>query len=80
VDRAGRTLRWLHGSAPDVSWVDVAMLATSTGFVWQALLTGTAPSGTFEAHSCMVVTLSEDGLVVKTEEYIDPAALSALRS
>jgi len=80
LDRAARTLRWLHGSAPDVSWTDVAILATSSGFVWQALLTGTAPGGRFEAHSCMVVTLSEDGLVAKTEEYIDPAALSALQS
>jgi len=80
AERAARTLRWLHGSAPDVCWTDVAMLATSSGFVWQALLTGTARGGSFAAHSCMVVTLSDRGLVVKTEEYIDPAALSALRS
>jgi len=78
--RAARTLRWLHGSAPDVAWTDVAILPTSAGFVWQALLSGTAPGGSFAAHTCMVVTLSHGGLVVKTEEYIDPAALSALRS
>jgi len=80
ADRAARTLRWLHGSAPDVTWTDVAMLPTPCGFVWQALLSGTAPGGSFAAHSCMVMTLSDNGLVVKTEEYIDPAALSALRS
>ena len=80
ADRAARTLRWLHGSAPDVAWTDVAVTPTSTGFVWQALLTGTAAGGSFAAHTCMVVTLSHEGLIVKTEEYIDPAALSALRT
>ncbi|HUF96819.1 MAG TPA: nuclear transport factor 2 family protein [Ilumatobacter sp.] len=80
ADRAARTLRWLHGAAPDVAWTDVAVLVTTNGFVWQALLTGTGPGGPFAASTCMVVTLSDRGLVAKTEEYIDPAALAVLQT
>jgi ketosteroid isomerase-like protein len=78
VDRSGRTLRWLHRTVPDVAWEDVAVTTTATGFVWQAVLTGTAPGGPLRAHTCMVVTLSASGRVIRTEEYLDSAALARL--
>ncbi len=80
VDRTAKTLRWIHTAAPDVTWTDVAVVATANGFVWQAKINGTAPAGPFSAHTCMVVTLSARGLVARTEEYIDPAALAILRT
>ncbi|MGH9262408.1 MAG: nuclear transport factor 2 family protein, partial [Acidimicrobiales bacterium] len=54
------------------------VLPTPEGFVWQAVVTGTAPGGPVRAHTCMVVRLSASGKVQRTHEYLDPAALAAL--
>jgi ketosteroid isomerase-like protein len=78
VERSGRRLRWLHRTVPDVAWEDVAVTPTATGFVWQAVLTGTAPGGPLRVHTCMVVTLSPAGRVARTEEYLDAASLARL--
>ena len=78
VGRAGETLRWLHRTVPDVEWTDVAVLPTPEGFVWRAVITGTAPGGALRAHTCMVVTLSERGKVQRIDEYLDRAALRPL--
>jgi ketosteroid isomerase-like protein len=78
AERSGRTLRWLHRTMPDVAWHDVAVLPTPAGFVWQAVLTGTAPGGPVRAPTCMVVELSASGRIRRTDEYLDPAALAAL--
>ena len=51
---------------------------TPTGFVWQAVMTGAAPGGRLEAHTCMVVTLSPAGKVARTDEYVDSAQLRPL--
>jgi hypothetical protein len=76
--QSARVLRWLHRTAPDVAWTDVAVLPTPRGFVWQAILTGTGPRGPMHAHTCVVVTLASSGKVQRTEEYLDPAALAPL--
>jgi hypothetical protein len=78
AEQSARTLRWLHRTMPDVAWRDVAVLPTPEGFVWQAVLTGTATGGPVRAHTCMVVTLSAAGKVSRVDEYLDPAALVAL--
>jgi ketosteroid isomerase-like protein len=78
AEQSARTLRWLHRTMPDVAWHDVAVLPTPEGFVWQAVVTGTAPGGPVRAHTCMVVRLSASGKVERTDEYLDPAALAAL--
>jgi hypothetical protein len=54
------------------------MTLTADGFVWRALLTGTAPGGRLRAHTCAVVTLSDTGRVARTDEYLDPAGLAPL--
>ena len=78
LDRSARTLQWLHRTVPDVAWNDVALTLTCDGFVWQSLLTGTAPGGRLRAHTCVVVTLSDTGRVARTDEYLDAAALAPL--
>jgi ketosteroid isomerase-like protein len=78
LGQSARTVKWLFRIMPDVAWEDVAVLPTPTGYVWQAIITGTAPGGPIRAHTCMVVTVSEAGKVAHTAEYIDPAAMAAL--
>ena len=72
-----RTLRWLHRTLDDLRWTDVAMLPTAEGFVWRAVISGSSPTGTVRAHTCMVVTLSPAGRVERVDEYLDPAAFAA---
>lgn len=79
TDQTVRTVAWLHRAVPDLAWVDVALKATSDGWVSQTILTGTAPGGALRAHSCVVVTLDADGKVARTDEYLDPAQTSVLR-
>ena len=76
---SNQTLAWLHRTMPDVAWTDVAVRPTADGFVWQALMTASAPGGPLRVHTCVVVTLSERGLVQRTEEYLDSAALAPMR-
>lgn len=80
TEQTVRTVAWLHRTVSDLAWVDVALLPTSTGFVSQTTLTGTAPGGQLRAHSCIVVTLRDDGLVERVEEYIDPRQTTVLRA
>lgn len=78
ADKTVRTVAWLHRTVPDLAWVDVALLPTPTGFVSQTIMTGTAPGGPLHVHSCVVVTLAEDGLVARVDEYLDPAQTAVL--
>lgn len=77
--RTNRTVAWLHRTVPDIAWEDVAVTATAAGFVWRAVLTGTAPGGPLRAHTCVVATVSTDGRVARLDEYLDPAALAPLQ-
>jgi len=77
--QTGRTLRWLHKVVRGLDWIDVAVLPTPEGFVWRAILTGTAPGGPLRVPTCMVVTLSEAGLISRLDEYLDAAALTPLQ-
>jgi uncharacterized protein len=74
-----RTIAWLHRTVADLAWIDVALHPTASGFVSQTILTGTAPGGAMRAHSCVVVTLNDDGLVTRVEEYLDTAQTAVLR-
>jgi ketosteroid isomerase-like protein len=77
-EQSARTLRWLHRRVADLDWVDVATTPTAHGFVWQAVMTGTAPGGALRVQTCAVVSLSPAGKVARTEEYLDAAALAPL--
>jgi ketosteroid isomerase-like protein len=78
LEQSARTLRWLHGRVDDLDWVDVATTPTAHGFVWQAIIVGTAPGGSLRVHTCAVVSLSAAGRVARTEEYLDAAGLAVL--
>jgi ketosteroid isomerase-like protein len=79
TEQTVRTVAWLHRTVSDLAWVDIALKATSDGWVSQTILTGTAPGGALRAHSCVVVTLDEDAKVARTDEYLDPSQTSVLR-
>jgi ketosteroid isomerase-like protein len=79
TEQTVRTIAWLHRTVADLAWIDVALLPTPTGFVSQTILTGTAPGGPLRAHSCVVVTLNDDGLVQRVDEYLDPSQTAVLR-
>lgn len=73
-----RTVAWLHRTVEDLRWIDVATYPTPTGFVSQTIMSGTAPGGPLRVHSCVVVTLDDDGMVTRVEEYLDPTQTSVL--
>jgi uncharacterized protein len=73
-----RTVEWLHRTVRDLTWVDVALYPTPSGYVSQTIMTGTAPGGPLHVHSCIVVTLNADGLVTRVEEYLDRAQTAVL--
>jgi hypothetical protein len=80
ADRSAATLGRLHEAMPNVDWEDVAVHPTPSGFVWQAVVVGNAPGGPVRAPTCMVVVLSEAGLIQRLDEYLDPGGLAALRA
>ena len=73
-------MRRLHETMPDVDWEDVAVHPTASGFVWQAVMVGNAPGGPVRAPTCMVVSLSDAGLIQRLDEYLDLGGLAALRA
>ena len=80
VANTAKGMAWLHRKVPDLSWTDVALLPTPTGFVSQTVMTGTAAGGSLRIHSCVIVTLDDSGLVTRIDEFLDPAQTAPLRS
>lgn len=79
TDHTVKTLAWLHRTVSGLTWTDVALAPTPTGFVSQTVMTGTAPGGELRVHSCIVVTLDDDGRVTRVEEYLDTNQTAVLR-
>jgi uncharacterized protein len=79
TEQTGKGLTWIHRAVPDIAWTDIAVRATSDGFIWQSVLTGSAPGGALRAHSCLIVTLNDEGLITRLDEYLDPAQTAVLR-
>jgi ketosteroid isomerase-like protein len=73
-----RTMAWLHRTVSDLVWSDISLAPTPTGFVSQTIMTGTAPGGALRVHSCVVVTLLDDGLIARIDEYLDPSQTKVL--
>ncbi len=76
----GKSLIWLHRKVPDIAWETRRITATANGWMWQAAITGTAPGGVLRAHTCMIATLNDDGLIVQLDEYIDPVQMQPVRT
>ena len=73
------SLPWMFKAVKGLRWETRRAMATSEGFVWEAIIRGTAKFGELAAQTCMVVTLNDDGLIVALDEYIDPASMKPLR-
>ena len=78
TDKSVRTVAWLHKTVKDLTWTDVALSPTPTGFVSQTIMTGSTPKGELRILSCVLVTLNDDGLITRVEEYLDPAQTAVL--
>ena len=78
TEKSVRTVAWLHKTVKDLTWTDVALSPTPTGFVSQTIITGTAPKGELRILSCVLVTLNDEGLITRVEEYLDPAQTAVL--
>ena len=74
-----RTIALLHSAVSDLTWTDVALQPTPNGFVSQSLMTGRAPGGQLDAHTCVIVTLDDTGKIVRAEEYLDTNQTKVLR-
>jgi len=78
LEQSGRNLRHLHRVVTDLAWVDVAVEATTSGFLWRAVITGRAPGGPLRVHTSMAVALDDDGAILRVDEYLDPAGFAVL--
>jgi len=76
---SAKAMGWIHRTVPDITWTTLALTATTDGFVWQSLLSGTAPGGPLHCHSCIVATLDGDGKIARIAEYLDTAQTAPLR-
>jgi SnoaL-like domain len=78
-EQSERTVAWLRRTVADLNWTEVATLPTPNGFVAQQVMPGTAPGGPLRVQSCVVVTLDDDGLITRIDEYLDTAQTTVLR-
>jgi ketosteroid isomerase-like protein len=79
-EASAKTVAWLFRTVSDLTWTERALSITEHGWVRQTLMTGNAPGGPLSAHTCVVITLDDDGRIVRTEEYLDTAQLTNLRA
>lgn len=71
--------RWVRARIPDLAFTEVHHVATADGFVQRHRMTGTAPGGPVDLRTCLVAVVSANGRISRLEEYLDSAALAALR-
>lgn len=76
---SAKAMGWIHRTVPDITWTTLGLTATSGGFVWQSLLSGTAPGGQLHCHSCIVATMDDGGKITRIAEYLDTAQTKPLR-
>jgi ketosteroid isomerase-like protein len=73
-----RVLAWVARNVAGMRYEDVRRQATATGFVQQHVLRGTGPGGEpLEVRACIVCEVA-GGRIVRLDEYLDSAALTAL--
>jgi uncharacterized protein len=73
--------QWLRRKVPGISFTQVQLLVTDEGFVQRHRMRGQLAEGAvFDVPSCLVATVSVEGLIVRVEEYLDSAALAPLRA
>jgi ketosteroid isomerase-like protein len=79
IDENLKVLNWLSRTIADKRYEEVRRQGTEHGFVEQHVLRGTAPNGNeISVPACLVVTVTGDR-ISRIDEYIDSAALAAMR-
>ena len=74
-----KVLGWMVKTLTDRRYRIVRREALSDGFLQQHVLEATLPSGdTFRMSACCVVRM-KDGVITRTDEYLDSAATKVLR-
>lgn len=73
-------LAWVSRKIRDVSYDEVRRTPMASGQVVQEhVLHGTAPNGkTLAIAACIVFSFSEDGRIIRLEEYLDSAQVAVL--
>lgn len=80
VQRALRTIAWLHKTIKGLAYTNVTRQVWEDGFVQQHRMTGTTPSGKdLVVDACMVATV-RDGKIVEVREYMDSRAFDVMSS
>src|ERR1700760_378711 len=68
---------WLHRKVPDLTFEDVRVTYTESGFVRQNKLVGTAPNGQrLSVYSLLLVEVAPSGKIRRVSEYLDSAPLA----
>ena len=73
------TLGWVIANIKELSYTKVRRQPTPEGFVQQHILVGQLASGKkIELPACIIGTI-ENGLITRIDEYLDSAAVAAIR-
>lgn len=79
--RALRVISWFIGATTTRSYEVLDRRFFDGGFVQQHILNATGHNGEAVAmRVCIVITVGEDGLITRIDEYFDPAELAPLMS
>ncbi len=79
VDENLKTLSWMTRKLFKRRYEILRREVLSTGFMQQHILRGELPDGrAFEMPACIICQVSEEGLITRLEEYLDPAQAAVL--
>jgi ketosteroid isomerase-like protein len=74
-----KVLGWLRKRVDGLCYEEMRVQPTPSGYVEQHVLRGTARDGSpFEVPACLVVTVGDDGLITRLDEYVDSAGFAHL--
>lgn len=80
VQRALRTIAWLHKTIQDLAHTNVTRQVWEDGFVQQHRMTGKTPAGKdLVVDACMVATV-KDGKLIEVREYMDSRDFDVMSS
>jgi ketosteroid isomerase-like protein len=79
LDKVLPLLRWLYRHVGELAYADVRRQAVARGYVQRHVVRGIKSSNGFklELPACFVVEV-RDGLIVRLDEYLDSAVITAL--
>jgi ketosteroid isomerase-like protein len=79
VDENLKTLSWMTRKLFKRRYEILRREVLPTGFIQQHILRGELPDGRpFEMPACIICQVSDEGLITRLEEYLDPAQAAVL--